>query len=300
MAAGTSDLKAGPDGALWARTDANSFGRLEGDTWSEVVRTDFYQPWAIGADGSLWTGDWPFGIARLDAAGWTEHGVDLDVQRLVDYSDEMAYAQHDGPPGRPRVASLRVDAHGDAWVALQVADFGNGPMVLAHFDGQAWSVVDPVGRGKYSNVDLLDIGNDGTVWVYLEVGLPDQVRPYLARLANDRWTVFSAEEGVVRLVWRGESRGLLRAGHDGVVWVKAQDSVTRRPGRPRGVSCQGIRAFDGDAWRSYLDGLCAKDIEIAPDGRAWVLAAGEPSGAEEVEHGLYRIDPSVASTTSSP
>ena len=62
MAAGSSDLKAGPDGALWARTDANSFGRLEGDTWSEVVRTDFYQPWAIGADGSLWTGDWPFGI----------------------------------------------------------------------------------------------------------------------------------------------------------------------------------------------------------------------------------------------
>ena len=171
-------------------------------------------------------------------------------------------------------------------------------MVLAHFDGQAWSVVDPVGSGKYSNVDLLDIGMDGTVWVYLEVGLPDQVQPYLARLANDRWTVFSADEGVVRLVWRGESRGLLRAGHDGAVWVQPQDSVTRRPGRPGGAYCQGIRVFDGDTWRSYLDGLCVKDIEIGAGrqrvgagwwravrgrgGRAWPLPHRPERGLNHV------------------
>jgi hypothetical protein len=287
VAAGTSDLKVGQDGSLWARTDADSFGRLEGDTWSDVGRTDFYQPWDIGPDGSIWRGDWPFGIARLDAAGWTEHPIDLDVQRLVDYADEVEYAQHNGSPGWPWVASLRVDANGDAWVALQVADFGNAPMVLAHFDGKMWSLVDPVGSGKYSNVDLLDIGDDGTLWVYLEVGLPDQVRPYLARLANDRWTVFSAEEGVVRLVWRGESRGLLRAGHDGAVWMKPQDSD----------SCQGVRVFDGDAWRSYLDQLCVKDIEMAPDGSVWALAGGESIEGEEVDHGLYRIDPRLPSAT---
>ena len=129
-------------------------------------------------------------------------------------------------------------------------------------------MADPVGAGSYFNVELLDIGADGTLWTYLEVevGDPGPREVYLARLGDGRWTVYSEADGVLKADSRGEFQGHLRVGPDGTVWI------TQYPdGSHPGLVCRGLRSFDGTTWRRYLDGRCVWDLDVAPDGSVWVI-----------------------------
>jgi len=279
------DLKVSPDGTLWARTgSATSIGRLEGDGWSEMAGLDTGMEgaprWDFAPDGTVWTGRSQARVARLDASGWQDYPIDLDSFDLDLQQLREAYGD-DTAGQRPYFEDLRVGANGDVWAALSVNDGAFASMILLRYDGEAWSVEDPLGLGGYYTVDLLDVGPDGTMWVYLEAGRDARNEPeghYLARLADDRWTVFSEEDGVEQLVWRAENYGLLRVDHDGAVWVRPQDG---------GSQGQGVRVFDGKTWRQYLDGHDVIDMEVAPDGRVWVLTS---------DH-LYRITPEAVAAT---
>jgi len=281
------DLKVSPDGTLWARTGESSIGRLEGEGWSEMARLDSSMDsdawWDFAPDGTVWTGRSGARVARLGASGWQDHPIDLDSFAL---ELRQLMEDHGASPftvGRgPYFEDLRVDTNGDVWAALSVNDEAFAPMVLLRYDGETWSLVDPVGVGGYYTVDLLDVGSDGTMWVHLQAGRNARNEPeqhYLARLADDRWTVFSEEDGVGELVLRAENHGLLRVDSSGAVW-------TERLGRS-----SAVRVFDGKTWRQYLDSHEVIDLEVAPDGKVWVLAS---------DH-LYVIDPDTPpSSTTTP
>jgi hypothetical protein len=274
-ATGEPDLKFSPDGSLWARTAGSFISRLEGEGWSEMARMDPLMdgdaPWDFAPDGTVWTGRSGARVARLGAPGWQEHPIDLDFRQLMNDHPIAFLGQSELGPGA-YFEDLRVDTNGDVWAALSVADRGEAPMVLLRYDGETWSLVDPVGVGGYYTVGLLDVGSDGTMWVHLQAGRDAQNQsedPYLARFADDGWTLFSEEDGVHELESRGEDHGLLRVDSSGAVWT------------------EGLRVFDGMTWRKYLGGREVIDLEVAPDGRVWVLAS---------DH-LYVITPEAMAAT---
>jgi len=279
------ELRFSADGVLWGH-DRLAIHRLGGAGWSEVAGRS---PWDVDADGAVWSALDGANVGRLDASGWQEYPIDLDPfddefrQLLEDYGEDP-----DAAGRRPYFEDLAVDTNGEVWAALAVTDWAMAPMVLLRYDGEAWSLVDPLGLGGYRSVGLLDVGPDGTLWMYLDTGKDPRFDPekddgnepdrhYLARLADDRWTVFSEEDGVVDLWARGEAPGLLRVDHEGTVWMQPQGD---------GVP-QGVRVFDGKTWRHYLDGHDVIDIEFAPDGRAWVLTSDD----------LYVITPEAVAAT---
>ena len=266
------EMRFGADGVLWG-DDRKALHRLGDAGWSEVAGAGWL--WDVDADGTLWSALGDANVGRLDASGWQEYPIDLDAfddefrQLLKDYGEPRELP-------RPRLDDLAVDANGDVWAALAVTDERFGAMVLLRHDGETWSLVDPLGLGGYRSVGLLDVGTDGTLWVYLETGDEAEL-PYLARLADDRWTVFSEEDGVVDLWDKDEAHGLLRVGHDGAVWMQPQGEA----------GYQGVRVFDGKTWRHYLDDRDVIEIEFAPDGRAWVVTFDQ----------LYVITPEAVAAT---
>jgi hypothetical protein len=84
--------------------------------------------------------------------------------------------------------------------------------------------------------------------------------------------------------------GYVEVDQAGTLWVG---------GEWRGFgSCGGVRSFDGSRWHRYLDDVCVIDLDIAPDGTVWVVAAkdtprwGPGPGPETGD--TYRIDPALA------
>ena len=91
--------------------------------------------------------------------------------------------------------------------------------VILHYDGTKWAAMTSPTTKTLGDVwgsgpgNVLAVGADGTMWVYLVTGIGSGMEPerhHLARLADDRWTVFSEEDGVVDLWERGDGHGLLR------------------------------------------------------------------------------------------
>ena len=262
-------LNVGPDGTPWAWVDTGLL-RLGEDGWSEVAGTPEGGLFDIAPDGTVWAGGGD-SVSRLEAEGWQEHRIDIDpdIGQLLE--------DHGGPDAvglGHSIQHLGVDANGDVWVGLTLDAGGEPPMVLLRYDGETWSLVDPLGVGTYHNMVLPRTGADGTMWVYLETGTAtvdtfrDPDHRYLARLSDGNWTVFSDEDGVVPLGSRGSAVGLLRVDHSGRAWVRDGPSG-------------GVRVFDGQTWRHYLEGDRVIDMEVAPDGNVWVLAP----------EGLYVITP---------
>jgi hypothetical protein len=271
------ELRFSADGVLWGH-DRLAIHRLGGAGWSEVART--HAPWDIDQDGTVWMALDGANVAHLEASGWQEYPIDLDS-----FDDELRQMRKDYGASQYAVGrrsyfeDLRVDTNGDVWAALAFDDEAGNPMVLMRYDGETWSLVDPLGLGGYGSVGLLDVGTDGTMWVYLVTGTGKEMDPerhHLARLADDRWTVFSEEDGVVDLWSRGDSYGLLRVDHEGAVWMQPQGDEVY----------QGVRVFDGKTWRHYLDDHDVIEMEFAPDGRVWVLTSDD----------LYVITPEAVAT----
>jgi hypothetical protein len=119
--------------------------------------------------------------------------------------------------------------------------------------------------------DGMGVGADGTVWV---AGDDHADTAYLhhslARLDGSEWTTFGAEDGVEP--WGGKEgfvpEEMLAVSTDGSVWV---DASTSDDGW--WAECDGVARFDGTTWSEFLPGHCLVDIDFAPDGSAWVLAA---------------------------
>ena len=83
--------------------------------------------------------------------------------------------------------------------------------------------------------------------------------------------------------------GLLSVAPDGSVWVNGSDDF----------GCDGVAHYDGTTWTQCLHSLCVHDIDIGPDGNAWVRANdyGHMRPAEDVQ--TYVITPETTVATES-
>ena len=279
-------LESGADGTLWALSDWILY-RLGGDGWSVARQPARGGIAAIDTapDGRVWTA-WltntltaPYGgFGALGPDGWSDRPLGDELTPLLAGSapDPLASLQ---------LTAFRAAADGSAWMAWRAVPAGDeagGWSVLLRFDGRGWTAADPVGVGSYRLARHLDVGADGTVWAYLETsgGGPLPRGPaasswYLARFAEGAWSVFGAEDGVPRIHDPDSSSGVLAVGPDGRVWVT-------------NGFCGGVLAFDGVIWSQFLDRECISDIDLAPDGSAWVVG-GVSHGHGSTPTGVYRI-----------
>lgn len=287
---GRLELKVAPDGSPWARTDAGLM-RLVGDDWA-VIEGSSRGTYDIATDGTVWQAistwtpilpDRPFDIAqRWTGSGWETPPIDVPATLGVD-PDVITGLQ---------VKGLRAAPDGSVWVGLAIPQRDPSPdedgfeHVLLRFDGETWSVIDPMGVGSYFDMSDFAIGADGTAWVYLDTG--PETEPHLGRLSDGAWTVYSAEDGVTPIGIRGEVPGYLEVASDGTAWMH---QVMDEQGR-----CRGVRSFDGTTWRRHLDGACVVDLDTAPDGSVWVTGARDPQrgGTWPYVGDTYRIAPMAA------
>jgi hypothetical protein len=239
-------LNLGPDGAPWADDGFGMIHRLGSEGWSKVTETGGM---AIAADGTI-------DVVPSEV-----------LERLREYRSDVWFDWN---------TAFVVAADGAVWAPLTIRGTSPANVILLRFDGESWSLVDPLGVGAYTDL-LPHVGADGTVWVNLETEYADIAydpgHRYLATYGDDGWMVFPTEDGF-RLFTAGDNFGLLRVDHSGAVWVRTMDA-------------DGVRVFDGQTWRRYLEahgGVC--DMEVAPDGRVWVTSDD-----------LYIIDPETAAAT---
>lgn len=262
------------DGVALVRVDADGTPFTAGDGGVHrfddgdfvYLRPD-WEEFDIGPDGSVWAAARSrqspdeVVLSRLTPSGWEDIPVGVDLPEALGVEATSI--------GRREPAGLRVGPDGEVWLGLEV-DVRTGRLhLLIRFDGDSWHTIDPLGVSPSFDRTTFAIGADGTAWVYF--GTASNEVPHLARLLADEWITYSVEDGVFFRP-RGFQKGYLEAGHDGTAWMV--------PG-----SCEGVRAFDGSAWRRYLESLCVRDLDVAPDGGIWVVGT---DGA------IYRIDPGVA------
>jgi hypothetical protein len=272
---GNLSLQVAPDGSPWVL--ARVLARLTPSGWV-IARKRPSGRYDVAPDGTVWmAGD---SVIRLTPSGWAEDPIGVDLASALGVDPEVV--------GRREVKRFEAAPDGSVWVGLAVRyrdpspnEDGFGHLLL-RFDGVTWSVIDPMGIGSYFDMATFDIGADGTAWVYLDTG--DETDPHLARLSDGEWSVFTSDDGVGIIGDRGNVRGLLAVAPDGKAWM-----------RDGYFGCQGVRSFDGSAWRHHLDGICVGDLDIAPDGTVWVTEArGKGYALNARADDIFLIDPAAA------
>ena len=271
-------LHVAPDGAPWVHTGP-VLARLCEEGWV-AVRERPSATYDIAPDGTVWAASpasQPFGetmLSRLTPSGWEDVAIGVDLPEVLGGDPVSDHGGH--------AKGFRAAPDGSVWLGLAIRrgdDFGH---VLLRFDGETWSVIDPMGVGSYFDMATFDIGADGTAWVYLDNG--DLTDPHLARLSDGEWSVYTSNDGVGIIGDRGNVGGLLAVAPDGTAWMRFGYS-----------GCDGVRSFDGSAWRQYLDGTCVGDLDIAPDGTVWVTEArGDGYSLNRRADEIFRIDPRAA------
>ena len=315
----------GTDGAVWVHTASGYYFRVgEEQTFHlpQAFRSEHGSPQETfgaqalhaGPAGQLWA--WDARLGRVNAwlvDEWIER-ADLAVEAMaVDDRNEAWAANrwgllHVGADEETLIAwpgtssgevvpyTLGVAADGRAVVLAGSpgADPEAGFLdTLLAYDGSGWTEVAlPSPISAFFPGDGMGVGADGTVWVagddHAET---DYMHHRLARLDEAGWTVFTAADGVEP--WGGKMgfvpEEVLAVSPDGSVWV---DASTSNGGS--WAECDGVARFDGTTWSRFLPGHCLFDIDFAPDGSAWVLAAAE--GMQDEIH-PYVITPEAAAST---
>ena len=270
-----SDMAFTPDGILWAKQDAGqdegTLASFDGEGWTEHPLPDGSPIGAIEAtpDGAVLVteyvedGPGPL-VARLDDGGWT-------TLPMLDDPD-LAGSYHGG--------YLAAAPDGTVWLSNGFLHDNPtnpaSPQGLLHFDGDHWQSVEPMPDSPSMRAGPVAVGPDGTLWVYM-LGEGGQDR-YLARWADDTWSVFSKADGVPQLVWPQDWESRFVVDGDGTLWMPYRGDSDG----PIDVSadrCPGVISFDGDTWRQYLEGHCVtpgsspkNDLAVAPDGSVWVTS----------------------------
>lgn len=266
-------------GRLWAGTD-RGLARLSEDGRS-------FRPWpglasakvrsiAMTADGALWIGSFPGGVARVDPA-------------------TGAANPPAGPARQPfdRVNALHVDEQDQLWVASIEGLFRTGPSPGPNPEFRRVEVPDAApGEACFR----MARGAGGVIWVTSSHGLlrfeRDTVRRFgvaeglrsagLTHVAETPdgavWVAYRDPAGITRLQFRegggaprvshylenlaSRSILLLRTDHEGRLWAGGDD---------------GLDVFDGQSWARFRrsHGLatysCAVDAFFAePDGPLWI------------------------------
>lgn len=239
-------LAAGPQGTVWAATDAGVF-TLEGGAWSRR----FGEPTggvSVDADGTVWIGGkldvsppslW---LARLDGENWTR--VDDDPR---------------APPGPFGAATIACAGSGDVWIAHRAGYWIDES--LTRFDGSSWIEITvggledltPDNGVPAAPVSEVVAGPGGIVWTlaYLAAS-PDTI--VLAGLDQGKWTIYTAPEPTAE---EASNLARLAVGDDGVVWL---------------ADGAGLFAFDGIAWETVVTGPVYA-VDAAPDGAVWYADA---------------------------
>lgn len=282
-----ADLAIGPDGIAWtkigaARGELGMLATLDGSTWSHPTWPDgSADVAAIEAtpDGSIWV------------TQQVEDGPGPRVARIVDGAWTVLPALEDPAlsgffHGADRYFAAAPD--GTAWLAN--GDFHRcfvapAPQGLLHFDGTRWQDVDILGDGEPWLAGPLALGPDGTLWVYLErpsgCGPGRNSRPgYLARLDGEGPRLFTAQDGVPRMIHFGWRDADLAVDADGTLWV--------------GHYRDGVLAFDGSSWRQFLAGRNVSHVGVTPQGSVLAILPTGHEGEPYVngsEAGLYVITP---------
>lgn len=272
-----ADIEVGPDGVVWAtglpsvrsgRSRPRDLRSFDGREWTvrlEAPRKGRVLGVEIGPDGTAWASiDGGRGRIRVswlagpsanagDAAGWTDTGS----------------SSSDG---------FGMWAVGEGF--LVVAREPSGTFVYRH-DGRDWAengieidLLRPKSRGGPGPAGWVEVGPDGTVWAgaYPDPGDEAGV-PRLARFDGTSWHETDDVDEALHAV-----------APDGALWAVPAGSS---PG-----TCTGIARFDGTTWERHLEGYCVRDVEISPDGAAWLLAreAGPGGGWQGAgPDGIYVI-----------
>lgn len=195
-----------------------------------------------------------------------------------------------------RITGIAATPGGDVWVGVSgwhKREAGG----LLRFDGRRWRVERPLGRKTSARVESLATAPDGTLWVYLSRTVPkgiESAQPdsYLARFDGRQWQVLHQDDGVPAYgarYARNDQGVLMAAGPGGVVWLTPK--VSRQ--------CRELVSFHEGVVRQYLPkGACIEDLELAPDGTAWVAVGWTiETDYDHRGEGIYLIDSPVETTT---
>ncbi len=291
LASAVGNISVGPNGFVWVVWD-DELVRLgdEGTLpWSSDlgVATAYHQL-EVAPDGRLWHADGE--LVSYGAEGASVHvepaGRDIfwDLEALPDgsvwaltslsgstvgrYARDGWHAIRSQPPSEGR--NLAADDDGGLWLEAGVYEGKLEWRLLHHVDGSWQEVETPEGAWTF------DVGADGTVWLGLGWDEPSVCEAEscaagplrLARGGDGGWIEFGPGDGLPLLGPTSYAHPFdPLAAPDGSVWVKPAADAT-----VHGTDCDGVANFDGEAWSSYLSGLCVYAMDVAPDGSLWALA----------------------------
>ncbi len=286
--------------AVWRVAPHRPLLRLgEAEEWSyDPDLLESGQVAAAGPDGRLWTVSSEGRLRVFDSGSWTdEHGIASDVGAVAVGGDGTVWALGD--------RGLMWTFAGGDWESSDWADVYDGEAIelAATDDGEAWLLgISHLGDAAVPAF----LHFDGSAWQV--VPSPDGAYPYLTFDVGPDGTVWAGADTSM------PSRSLARLDDSGWTVFTAADGVEPWGGHgqqmggraPRNLEvapdgsawvnaagCDGVARFDGQTWTPYLAGSCISDFDIAPDGSVWVVARSQ-DGSSGVD--TYVIRPEAVVT----
>ncbi len=228
-----------PDGVPWVATE-EGLARFDGSRWEEIASGP-HDAIAFGPDGSVWTAS---GSTIREVGGTAVPGQ---------------------VPLLGSVTSFRVIRGDEIWAASCEGWWDACERAIAHFDGEAWEIVEPAGLADDSLVRDLGVTAEGDVWISA-----------LVPSANDRWAVTALRyrDGAWTEVVETDTevpldtpspmdRGFFDLGGIG----------TTPDGRVLLLAPGGPFAFGDGSWSQVASGRFS-DLSVASDGTVWLVGDG--------------------------